>query len=138
MKKLGLSIMALCMLPFMAMACGVGEQTAEGYEDAPIQHAFEHWQQGKASPIPFIMLDVRTPEEYAEGHIKGAVLIPVQVLAERLAEVPKDKQVYVYCHSGKRSARASKLLAKHGFTNIENVMGGIVAWKKAGYPIVKQ
>ena len=137
MKKLGLSMMALCMLPFMAMACGVGEQTAEGYENAPIQHAYQHWQQGKASSIPFVMLDVRTPEEYAEGHIKGATLIPVQVLEERLAEVPKDKQVYVYCHSGARSARASKVLAKHGFTNIENVMGGIEAWKAAGHPIVK-
>jgi len=137
MKKLSLSMMALFMLPFMATACGVGEQTAEGYENAPIQHAYEHWQQGKISPIPFVMLDVRTAEEYAEGHIKGAVLIPVQVLAERLAEVPKNKQVYVYCHSGTRSARAAKMLAKNGFTNIENVMGGIVAWKKAGYPVVK-
>ncbi|PCI43974.1 MAG: hydrolase [Proteobacteria bacterium] len=137
MKKLSLSVIALFMLPFMATACGVGEQTAEGYENTPVKHAYEHWQQGKASPIPFIMLDVRTAEEYAEGHIKGATLIPVQVLAERLAEVPKNKQVYVYCHSGTRSARASKMLAKNGFTNIENVMGGIVAWKKAGYPVVK-
>ncbi len=137
MKRLSLSIMALLMLPVMAMACGIGEQTADGYENAPIQHAYKHWKQGKASPIPFIMLDVRTPEEYAEGHIQGARLIPVQVLAEHLAEVPKNKQVYVYCHSGKRSARASSMLAKHGFTNIENVMGGIEAWKKAGYPVVK-
>jgi len=137
MRKLSLSIMALLMLPFMATACGVGEQTPEGYENAPIQHAYEHWQQGDQSPIPFMMLDVRTPEEYAEGHIKGATLIPVQVLAERLAEVPKNKQVYVYCHSGTRSARASKLLAKYGFTNIENVVGGIEAWKHAGYPVVK-
>jgi len=43
----------------------------------------------------------------------------------------------VYCHSGTRSARASKLLAKHGFTNIENVVGGIEAWKDAGYPVEK-
>jgi len=137
MKRLSLSIMALLMLPVMAMACGIGEQTADGYENAPIQHAYKHWKQGKASPIPFIMLDVRTPKEYAEGHIQGARLIPVQALAEHLAEVPKNKQVYVYCHSGKRSARASSMLAKHGFTNIENVMGGIEAWKKAGYPVVK-
>jgi len=137
MKKLSLSIMVLLILPFMATACGVGEQTPEGYENAPIQHAYEHWQQGKQSPIPFMMLDVRTPEEYAKGHIKGAVLIPVQVLEARLAEVPKDKQVYVYCHSGVRSAKASKLLAKHGFSNIENVLGGFEAWKDAGYPVEK-
>jgi len=129
--------MAAMLLPLLATACGVGEQTPEGYENAPIQHAYEHWQQGAQSPIPFIMLDVRTAEEYAEGHIKGAVLIPVQVLETRLSEVPKDKQVYVYCHSGVRSARASKMLIKHGFTNIENVVGGIEAWKHAGYPVVK-
>jgi len=137
MKKLMISIMAAMLLPLLATACGVGEQTPEGYENAPIQHAYEHWQQGAQSPIPFIMLDVRTAEEYAEGHIKGAVLIPVQVLETRLSEVPKDKQVYVYCHSGVRSARASKMLIKHGFTNIENVVGGIEAWKHAGYPVVK-
>jgi len=122
-------------LPLMAAACGMGEQTPDGYENAPISHVHEHVMQGDASPIPFILLDVRTQEEYAAGHIQGAKLIPVQVLAEHLAEVPKDKQVYVYCLSGKRSAMASKLLAAHGFTRIENMVGGIVAWREAGYPI---
>jgi len=124
-------------MPLAATACGTGEQTADGYENASIAHTHEHWVQGDKSKIPFMLLDVRTPEEYAEGHIAGAKLIPVQVLAEHLKEVPRDKQVYVYCHSGTRSARASKLLAKNGFTNIENIEGGIVAWKKAGYPVVK-
>jgi len=137
MKKLMMSAMVATLLPLLATACGVGEQTPEGYENAPVQHAYQHWQQGAQSSIPFIMLDVRTPKEYAEGHIKGAVLIPVQVLETRLSEVPKDKQVYVYCYSGTRSSRASKMLAKHGFTNIENVVGGIKAWKHAGYPVVK-
>ena len=137
MKRLGLSIMALVMIPLLASACGVGEQTPEGYENTPVKHAYEHWRQGGQSPIPFVFLDVRTPEEYAAGHIKGARLIPVQELSEHLAEVPKNKQVYVYCYSGVRSARASKLLAKHGFNNIENVMGGFEAWKDAGYPVEK-
>ena len=136
-KCIMLACLTLWMLPMMAGACGVGEQTADGYENAPIKHAYEHWQQGVYSPIPFVFLDVRTPEEYQQGHIKGAKLIPVQVLAKHLAEVPKDKQVYVYCHAGSRSAKASKLLAQHGFSNIENVMGGIQAWKAAGYPVVK-
>ncbi|MDX8413049.1 MAG: rhodanese-like domain-containing protein [Mariprofundales bacterium] len=138
MKKFGLSIALLLMLPLMATACGLGEQTADGYENASVQHAYEHWQQGERSPIPFIMLDVRTPEEYAAGHIKGAVLIPIQVLADRLSEVPKNRQVYLYCHSGTRSARAATMLAQHGFTNIENVVGGIEAWKDAGYPVEVQ
>jgi len=137
MKKLLMTGLMLLAIPFMAAACGVGEQTPEGYENAPVAHAHEHWLQGDASPIPFTFLDVRTVEEYEQGHIKGAHLIPVQVLAEHLADVPKDKQVYVYCHSGKRSSRAAKLLADKGYTKIENVVGGIEAWKAAGYPVVK-
>jgi hydroxyacylglutathione hydrolase len=124
-------------MPLAGTACGIGEQTADGYENASIAHTHEHWLQGDQSRIPFMLLDVRTPEEYAEGHIAGAKLIPVQVLAEHLKDVPKDKQVYVYCHSGGRSARASKLLAANGFSNIENMEGGIVAWKAAGYPVEK-
>lgn len=137
MKRLMMVAAIVIALPLAGTACGFGEQAAEGYENASVAHTYEHWQQGGESRIPFMLLDVRTPEEYAEGHIAGAKLIPVQVLAERLAEVPHDKQVYVYCHSGKRSARASKLLADHGFTNIENIKGGIVAWKEAGYPVEK-
>jgi len=137
MKKLILTTLALLMIPFMATACGVGEQTADGYEDAPVAHAYEHWQQGSYSPIPFVFIDVRTVEEFQAGHIEGAHLIPLQVLADHLADIPKDKQVYVYCHSGNRSAKAATLLAGKGFKNIENIVGGIEAWKSAGYPVVK-
>ncbi len=137
MKRVLLSAMGLLMIPFLATACGMGEQSSEGYENAPLAHAYQHWQQGVESSIPFMFLDVRTVEEYRQGHIRNAKLIPVQVLADHLAEVPKNRQVYVYCHSGKRSSRAARLLAEHGFTNIENVVGGIEAWKKAGYPVEK-
>lgn len=135
MKRLMMIGALLIAVPLAATACGMGEQSADGYENASVGHAFNHWQQGDLSPIPFMMLDVRTKDEYAEGHIKGAKLIPVQQLAERLNEVSHDKRVYVYCHSGVRSARASKLLAEHGYSNIENIEGGIVAWKDAGYPV---
>ena len=127
-------IMALS-ISATALACDLTEKTADGYENASVAHAFQHWQQGDKSPIPFAMLDVRTPEEYAEGHIPGAVLIPVQELEQRLGEVPKDRQVYVYCRSGVRSVQASKILAGAGFTHIENVEGGIKAWQAAGFPI---
>ncbi len=135
MKRLMMIAMVVIVMPLVGTACGLSEQTADGYENATVVHTHDHWQQGDRSTVPFMLLDVRTPEEYAAGHIAGATLIPVQVLAERLNEVPKNKQVYVYCHSGTRSARASKLLAAHGFTNIENMQGGIVAWKDAGYPV---
>ena len=132
-----ITLMLAISLPLVASACGVGEQTPEGYENAPVAHAYEHWQQGSLSPIPFTFIDVRTPEEYAEGHISGATLIPVDQVEQRLSEIPKNKQVYVYCRSGKRSAMASTILARHGFTNIENIVGGINGWKEAGYPVEK-
>jgi len=137
MKRFLMMAAIVIAMPLAGTACGIGEQTADGYENASIAHTHEHWLQGDQSRIPFMLLDVRTPEEYAEGHIAGAKLIPVQVLAEHLNDVPKDKQVYVYCHSGARSARASKLLAANGFSHIENMEGGIVAWKAAGYPVEK-
>jgi len=137
MKRFLMMAAIVIAMPLAGTACGIGEQTADGYENASIAHTHEHWLQGDQSRIPFMLLDVRTPEEYAEGHIAGAKLIPIQVLAEHLKDVPKDKQVYVYCHSGGRSARASKLLAANGFSHIENIEGGIVAWKAAGYPVEK-
>ena len=127
-------IMALSMIASTALACGLSEKV-DGYENADIQHTFQHWKAGDKSPVPFILLDVRTPEEYAEGHIKGALLIPVQELQQRISEVPKDKQVYVYCRSGVRSVRASNILVNAGYTRIENVLGGFMAWKDAGYPV---
>ena len=84
-----------------------------------------------------MVIDVRSAEEYKAGHIQGAKLMPLHGLADHLADIPKDKQVYVYCHSGNRSARAAKLLAGHGYARIENMLGGIEAWKAAGYPVVK-
>jgi len=132
-----LALVVFMLLPLSATACGIGEQTADGYENASISHAHEHWQQGAYSPIPFLFIDVRSPEEYAAGHIRGARLIPLKELPRRLAEVPHDQQVYVYCHSGRRSAKAAGLLAGKGYTNIENIVGGIVAWQDAGYPVEK-
>lgn len=136
-SRIVLALFLSTALPLMAAACGSGEQTDAGYENTTVSHAHQHWSQGENAAIPFLMLDVRTDEEYADGHIPGARLIPVQELAKRVTEVPKDRQVYIYCHSGVRSARASSMLSKAGFTRIENIKGGIEAWKKAGYPVTK-
>jgi len=138
MKKIFNVSMLIAAMLFVpnANACGMGEQV-DGYENATVKHAHEHWQAGSKSPVPFIFLDVRTAEEYADGHVDGSLLIPVQELEGRLNEVPKEKRVYVYCRSGKRSVAASNVLVKAGFSNIENIEGGINAWIDAGYPVVK-
>lgn len=61
------------------------------------------------------LLDVRTPAEYASGHVEGAVNVPVDEVAARLSEIPRDVPVVVYCRSGARSARASSTLREAGY-----------------------
>ena len=75
-----------------------------------------------------VLLDVRTPAEYAEKHIGGAVNIPVQELATRLDEVgPRDRDVVVYCRSGHRAARAAAMLREAGFTKVHD-LGAMSRW----------
>lgn len=85
------------------------------------------------------VLDVRTPQEFTQGHIKGARLIPVSELSGRISEITslKNGQMLVYCHSGNRSASAGQILRKNGFTKISNLKGGISAWNNAGNKTVK-
>ncbi len=61
-----------------------------------------------------LIVDVRTPQEFSEGHIEGAINVPVDVLESRLGELGKSEQVVVYCRSGARSARAAKIVAESG------------------------
>ena len=132
-------LLAISMLglSLAVSASDIDKHSADGYENAPIEQAYKHWKEGANSKIPFAFLDVRTPREYANGHVLGAINIPIQELPQRLAEVPKDKRVYVYCESGGRSGRASKMLVEAGITNIENVPESMGGWRRAGYPIEK-
>ncbi|MFQ6604528.1 MAG: rhodanese-like domain-containing protein [Fidelibacterota bacterium] len=97
--------------------------------------AAESWQfiQEKS---PFI-LDVRTPREYASGHLSNANLIPVQFLQERLDEIAdnKDQDILVYCRSGNRSTVASKILIDAGFRHVFNLRSGIRGWQNGQFPI---
>lgn len=83
----------------------------------------------------YFILDVRTQEEYDQGHLEGAHLIPVQELADKLDEVPFNIPVIVYCRSGARSRNAAEILQNNGFPQIYD-MGGIIDWQEQGYPVV--
>jgi rhodanese-related sulfurtransferase len=86
-----------------------------------------------------IILDVRTPREYARGHLENSVLIPVRQLQSRMDELAKfsDEPILIYCATGNRSTVASKLLIDKGFTRIFNLRHGIKDWARNKYPIVK-
>jgi len=81
------------------------------------------------------LLDVRTEAEYNQGHIEGANLIPVDELEARLNEIPRGKQIIVYCKSGGRSRTAAIILIENGFDMVYD-MGGITDWQEKGYPVV--
>lgn len=78
------------------------------------------------------VLDVRQPDEYEDGHVPGAVLVPLDQLESRLDEVPKDEHLYVICKSGGRSAAAVSLLTQAGY-QATNVAGGTMGWIEAGH-----
>ena len=84
------------------------------------------------------ILDVRTPREFAQGHIEGARLIPVAELSDRINELAplKSKEILVYCYAGNRSKTACSILEKNGFAAIKSLHGGITAWMKNGNKIV--
>mgnify|MGYP001315044109 CR=1 FL=1 len=78
------------------------------------------------------LIDVRTAEEYATGHIAGSINIPVQEIGARLGEISQDEPVVLYCRSGNRSGQAAQILDGAGFTGVYD-LGGISSWQSAGY-----
>ncbi len=89
-------------------------------------------------PEDLLVLDVRTPEEFAEGHLDGATLVDFYDadFADQLAELDPDRPYLLYCRSGSRSGQALDLMAQLGFRDVANIDGGIQAWQRAGFDVV--
>jgi rhodanese-related sulfurtransferase len=84
-----------------------------------------------------IVLDVRTPSEYEDGHLEGAINVPVDDLEERLGGLNPGEEFLVYCRTGNRSTRAVKLLEENGFNKVFHMNEGVVTWEEAGYSLVQ-
>lgn len=93
---------------------------------------------GNRSNPGFVILDVRTPEEFRQGYIEGAVLLDYYSpdFRDRFAALDRDATIIMYCRSGNRSSHVLGLADKLGFRQVYDLRGGIVAWKKAGLPLV--
>lgn len=89
------------------------------------------------APDDLVVLDVRTPEEFAEGHVADATLIDIYEpdFADRIAELDPDVPYVVICRSGNRSSQAVALMRDLGFSDVTDVDGGILAWNAAGLPL---
>jgi rhodanese-related sulfurtransferase len=101
-------------------ACGI---SSEGYRNVSSEEAKQ-----LIDNKDVVVLDVRTPEEYQEGHIPNAILIPLQELENKLNELDKKEHYLVVCRSGNRSAQASEVLTSNSFANIYNMTGGMNNW----------
>lgn len=108
------------------------------YEDIEPKDAFTLLEKNRNNS-DFAVLDVRTPEEYNEGHIENALLLNVKSkdFENELDNLNKDKNYFVYCKSGRRSGKALNLMEKHGFKNINNIVGGFDKWKSKRLPVEK-
>lgn len=86
------------------------------------------------------LLDVREPDEFASGHIEGAVNLPVQDLPNRTKELPEefDRSIVTICLSGARSAYATMFLKVYGYSNIRNLDFGMTGWMDKGFPVIKE
>lgn len=82
-----------------------------------------------------VIVDVRSSQEYRQdGHIRGSRLIPLGELSQKSQKLPQDRPIVCVCRSGSRSQFACEQLAGQGFSNVINLVGGMVAWRKAGLP----
>lgn len=83
------------------------------------------------------ILDVREPEEWSAGHIPASTLIPLDELAERMDEIPRDAVIVVVCRMGVGSAQAGKMLLNAGYEQVNSLQGGMAAWQAGEYMIEK-
>jgi rhodanese-related sulfurtransferase len=120
----------LILLVFVTAGCAEAERGV-------IQPA-ELEQTLSAADAP-LLLDVRTPEEFASGHIEGALLVPVAELPDELDQLGayKDRGVVVYCESGGRANKALDVLEEAGFHNLTILEGSMSRWREEGLPVAK-
>nr|WP_295975622.1 rhodanese-like domain-containing protein [uncultured Bacillus sp.] len=126
MKKIGFALLLVSVM--LLASCGSVNSGSEGndaklYEDVSVKQAKELIDNDEV-----VVIDVRTQEEFNEGHIPNARLIPVDEIDNKMEDLDKDTSYLIVCRSGNRSATASKLLAKNGFNNMKNMKGGMNAW----------
>jgi rhodanese-related sulfurtransferase len=89
----------------------------------------------RESKVAPVVIDVRTPEEYASGHIPGAVNIPFDQVARRIAEIDAPHGVALYCMVGPRARKGESALLAAGYEKVFHLEGGLAAWQAAGLPI---
>lgn len=95
-----------------------------------------HFDAGDIASGQLVLLDVREINEYAQGHVPGAINIPMALLPLRVSELNRSKNIAVICESGGRSAQSTQWLENNGYTAM-TVTGGTSYWRSSGFPVEK-
>lgn len=121
------------MVVLVAAALSCGPMAADPGTSIEPSELAARIASGKAPAI----LDVRTADEFAAGHIPGAVNVPLNELAERLPglKLAPTQEIVVHCQHGGRAAKAESILRESGYTNVRDLSGHMEAWSKGGYPL---
>jgi rhodanese-related sulfurtransferase len=139
-KSLLLFLISFLMISGIIVTISCSEQAEvpeQIIQNITTQEAFDLVQENKGNPN-FIIIDVRTPEEFTDGHLGDALNLNFNsdTFSEDLQKLDKDKTYLIYCRSGKRSAKAAAIMHELGFKQFYD-MGGIIDWIAKGFPTVK-
>jgi rhodanese-related sulfurtransferase len=120
----------------LTLAAAAPLVAGSGFTDVTVDQGRKLMQR-RAGQADFIILDVRTPEEFAEGHLLGAVNMNVMAadFAARLGALDREKTYLVYCRSGNRSTKAVQTMERLGFRSVSHMVEGILGWQKKGFPL---
>jgi rhodanese-related sulfurtransferase len=136
MKAVSIVLFSLMML---ATSCSEAQKKSNKQNKAMFQNLTpDEFEKGMAQ-TDAVVIDVRTPMEYNEGHIKNSKLIDIsdRDFESQIEKLDKNKAYYVYCRSGGRSSNASQIMVEKGFTKVFNLQGGIIAWSRVGKNLQK-
>jgi len=116
----------------------VNEAPTQIIETITPQEAFTRIQDNQDNP-DFVILDVRTPEEFADGHIENAINLDYysEIFRDELNKLGKNKTYLIYCRSGNRSGKALDIMEELNFREVYNMVGGITKWGAEGFPITE-
>lgn len=114
------------------------QSSVQMIRDITVTEAYELIQKNKNNP-DFIIIDIRTPEEYESRHLENAILTDyyAESFKEEIGKLDRTKKYLVYCGSARRSGLAMEIFKELGFKDVLNMTGGITEWISQGYPIVK-
>lgn len=122
-----LVLLIVALVVYLILLFGGGDNNLPG--TIGVSEAYNLYQSGA------FVLDVRTVEEWNEFHVPNTTLIPLDQLASRLNELPRDRQIVVVCRSGNRSQQGRDILLAAGFEQVTSMRGGLNEWRASGYPV---